>query len=82
VKTKKSQLSFYSRIWQGFKRFPHILYQGSDKAPETSKEAVSALISASLACFVMMITHHLAEISISTDINIQKLGDWILDSKY
>ena len=73
---------FYNKLWEGFKQFPKSLYLGSKKAPETSKEAALALLSASLACFFMMISHHLAETSVLTDIHIQNLGNLILNPNY
>src|SRR6476619_266935 len=67
----------YSRIWQQLKNFPKGLSTGSKTSPTGSGSAAAALISAGIGCFVMMVTHHLADTSKEREAIIWQLGSWI-----
>jgi hypothetical protein len=67
----------YHKIWEHFKQFPSGLARGSHQPPPTSGAAAAALISAGIGCFMMMVTHHLAETSTVRDRAIWSLGKWI-----
>lgn len=70
-------MAIYEKLWNRFKYFPSIFAKGSKQAPETSGSAAAALISVGIGCFMMMVTHHLAETSTTTDRFIWELGKWI-----
>jgi hypothetical protein len=67
----------YEQAWHHLKQFPLGLAKGAEHPPATSGAASAALISAGIGCFMMMVTHHLAETSIVRDRFIWGLGKWI-----
>jgi hypothetical protein len=76
---KKShrEWSIYERIWDYLKQFPQALAVGAAEPPDTSGSAAAALISAGIGCFMMMVTHHLAETSTEREQLVRALGKWI-----
>lgn len=67
----------YSRVWRGFKKFPRILYQGSQHPPTTSGAAAAFLISGGIGAVTMMITHHFSETSKRNEAIVKIIGSWI-----
>ena len=76
-KPKVKPEPLYSLIWQQFKNFPKGLAAGSQSEPASSGSAAAALISAGFGCFVMMVTHHLADTSKAREEIILAIGSWI-----
>ena len=67
----------YTKIWVTLQQFPAGLARGSHRPPASSGAAAAALISAGIGCLMMMVTHHLAETSMSSEKFIWGLGKWI-----
>lgn len=65
------------KVWRKLKHLPANFVKGSPQTPATSGTAAAALISVGIGCFTMMVTHHLAEISLTTNTFIWGLGKWI-----
>jgi fumarate reductase subunit D len=70
-------MTIYEKSWHRLKHFPTSLAKGSNHSPPTSGSAAAALISVGIACFMMMVSHHLAETSTVIDTFIWGLGKWI-----
>jgi hypothetical protein len=67
----------YVRLWNGFKRFPKGLNQGSTTSPSTSGPAAAALFSGGIGAVTMMVTHHFAELSKANNQLVIEMGAWI-----
>lgn len=67
----------YSLIWDGLKRFPNVLAEGSPNPPKVTGPAAAALISAGFGSFLMMIFHHLGETSELFDRMLCQIGSWM-----
>jgi hypothetical protein len=76
-RAKTEPETLYSSIWQGLKNFPQGLAIGSEKPPTVSGPAAAALISAGLGCFLMMVTHHLADTAKWREQIVWLIGSWI-----
>ncbi len=70
-------MTIYEKLWHRLQHFPTSLATGSGQPPPTSGSAAAALISVGIGCFMMMLTHHLAETSTKIDTFIWRLGNWI-----
>ncbi len=70
-------MAIYEKLWHRLQHFPASLAIGSQQPPPTSGSAAAALISVGIGCFMMMVTHHFAEISIEIDAFVWGLGKWI-----
>ena len=78
---EKANEPIYSRLWEGLKRFPKVLAEGSPTPTKFSGPAAAALISASFGAFLMMIFHHFAETSESFDRMLCQIGSWMPGSQ-
>ncbi|WP_377476065.1 MAG: hypothetical protein P2A85_25070 [Microcoleus anatoxicus] len=72
---------FYGKLWSKFKQFPSGLAEGSETGLSVSGPAAAAVISATIGCFTMMVTHHLSDTSKVREAFIWSLGTWIPGSK-
>ena len=72
-----SNQPIYTKAWNYLKEFPAGLAKGSSNPPQTSGPAAAALLSASIGCFTMMVTHHLSDTSKLTEKFVWSLGKWI-----
>ena len=70
-------MTIYEKLWCRLQHFPTSIAKGSNHSPPTSGSAAAALISVGIGCFIMMVSHHLAEISTAIDTFIWGLGKWI-----
>jgi hypothetical protein len=77
IREYRSTLPIYTRLWNGFKKFPPGLHQGVKQPPKSSGPAAAALLSGGIGAVVMMATHHFAELSKANNQLIIKLGSWI-----
>jgi hypothetical protein len=74
--------TWYGSIWHRFKHFPQGLARGSNHPPTVNGPGTAALIGASLSCFLMMVSHHLAETSKTIDQIVLEIGSWMPGSQY
>jgi hypothetical protein len=73
----KQKLPFYSQIWTNLKLLPKGLSQGAEKPPQTSGVAAAAILSASFACFFLMINQHISMLFVTWKEWLWTLGAWI-----
>ncbi len=73
------QAPWYGQLWQALKKFPGFLAQGSNNPPTTSGTAAAAFLSGGLACFAMMVVHHIADADKTKFVQgkLLELGAWI-----
>lgn len=75
--TQRKAEPIYGIIWRQLKRFPQGLAKGAKNAPTVSGPAAAALISVSIGCLTMMITHHLSDTSKAREALVKSIGSWI-----
>ncbi len=78
TQTSNTKLPIYSKVWNGLKKFPGLLSQGSATAPKTNGRAAAAFLSGGVGAMTMMIVHHICD----TNADFEKwikftFGAWI-----
>lgn len=76
-----SQAPWYARLGELLRNFPQGLARGAQTPPQNSGAAAAALVSAALACFVMMVNQHFTSIFKAWNEIIWDLGGWIPGSR-
>jgi hypothetical protein len=74
---KVNREPIYGRVWKRLQQFPQVLHMGSKNPPQVSGVAAAALISAGIGPVIMMIVHHLSDMSKGTEAFVKMIGSWI-----
>jgi len=67
----------YRKLWEALKQFPGALSRGAQTPPDTSGPAAAAILSATFACFFLMVNQHLTTLFPSHKEVVWTLGAWI-----
>jgi hypothetical protein len=74
---KKQGIPLYSFLWFKLRAFPDLIYRGSRNPPATSGAAASLLISGGIGSVIMMVVHHISDISKDFQGMVKNFGSWI-----
>jgi hypothetical protein len=75
--TKNYEMPLYSSLWFNLRSFPGLIHRGSNNPPATSGAAAAFLISGGIGSVIMMIIHHIVDVSEDFKDLVKSFGSWI-----